>query len=684
MSEAVKLLTIEQLLSQESQDHYLIPVYQRNYAWGGVEIGQLVQDLYKAFEQDKDKAYYLGTLVVHHRADGRYEVIDGQQRLTTLHILNKCLSKFDGGLTLSEIQWDAEQTNLDFESRPESKAQIDNPAVAIKADSGIAHGFEAMWQALINLKNLEDAKLKDRELIDQFKEFINKQVKICRTIVPKDTDLNHYFEIMNTRGEQLEKHEIIKAQLMGKLNQEDQKAFATIWDACSDMSRFAVSGLPTQMREEFFKQKFIGQYNLGFDEFKNSIQPTEGQQDNEEADDSENQSNAEKDGDSQNQSNTAMPILSLIDSNKNPSINKPEDKDNTDDGKYQSVIDFPNFLLHVLKVRADDAEKEKISLDDESLLTAFEHLTDADADADAIKQFVMDLLKCRLLFDYYVIKQDNRKASDGTEVKWAILQPELSNNSIYAKNTFQTNQGGESTFNEQLVMAQAMFHVSHSSRIYKTWLQDVLAYLWKNYSSIQNGGEAFLDELHRLAHNYYKKQRDKLSYPNVSYFMLNYVDYRLWYEWKQEWKQAGQKGERDFFEKYAPNQNSSAKELKKAFDKFVFMHRSSIEHCYPRNPEDDAKKVDERQLDELNQLGNLCLVSHSENSRLSNLLPDAKRGKVIARLNSGRSTQSLSQLIMLMHEKWEVSQIDGEVSQIDIYTGELKNLIENQIEAIAQ
>ena len=107
------------------------------------------------------------------------------------------------------------------------------------------------------------------------------------------------------------------------------------------------------------------------------------------------------------------------------------------------------------------------------------------------------------------------------------------------------------------------------------------------------------------------------------------------------------------------------------------MHRSSIEHCYPRNPEDDAKKVDERQLDKLNQLGNLCLVSHSENSRLSNLLPEAKRGKVIARLNSGRSTQSLSQLIMLMHETWDASAIE-------IYTDKLKDLIKEQIEAIVQ
>ncbi len=632
MSEAVKLLTIKDLLSQ---DQYLIPVYQRNYAWGSDEIGQLVWDLYKAFEQDKNKAYYLGTLVVYQRADGKYEVIDGQQRLTTLHILNKCLSKFDGDFTLSEIPWGAEPTNLDFESRPESKAQIDDPAMAIKADSGIAHGFEAMWQALINLKNLKDVK--------SFKNFINKQVKICRTIVPKDTDLNHYFEIMNTRGEQLEKHEIIKAQLMGKLDPKDQKAFATIWDACSDMSRFAVSGLPTVIRAEFFADKLSGfSESFDLDWFKKLLIE-------------------KKVKDLEVGNLEGKSIIKII---NETSIQKPEDVDNTDDGKYQSVIDFPNFLLHVLKVR--EADKEKISLDDESLLTAFEHLTDA-------KQFVMDLLKCRLLFDYYVIKQDNRKASDGTEVKWAILQPELSKNkSIYAKNTFQIDKNRVSEYNEHLVMVQAMFHVSHSSRIYKTWLQDVLAYLWKNHDQIKDKDfdKKFLDELHRLAKKQQDKQQDKLSYPNVSYFMLNYVDYRLWYRWKKE--------RTEFFGQYVESQNKDAEKLKAAFHKFVFMHRSSIEHCYPRNPEDPAaKKLEDDQLDKLNQLGNLCLVSHSENSRLSNLLPAAKCEKVIARLNSGRSTQSLSQLIMLMHETWDISAIEQ-------YTGKLKDLIENQIEPIAQ
>ncbi|WP_294032866.1 DUF262 domain-containing protein [uncultured Moraxella sp.] len=666
MSEAVKLLTIEQLLSQ---DHYLIPVYQRNYAWGGVEIGQLVQDLYKAFEQDKDKAYYLGTLVVHHRADGRYEVIDGQQRLTTLHILNKCLSKFDDGCDLYKIQWDTEQTKLDFESRPESKAQIDDPAIAMKTDSSIACGFDEMWQALMNLKNLNGAN------IDSFKKFINEQVKICRTIVPKDTDLNHYFEIMNTRGEQLEKHEIIKAQLMGKLDQKDQKdqkAFAMIWDACSDMSRFAVSGLPTVIRAEFFVDELPNRLEQDFDldKFKQSLikKRVEELESEKLATEEFETRKAKIEQDLETgELEDGLSIRDII----GKSINKPKDDNHTDDGKYQSVIDFPNFLLHVLKVQEKEAEKEKISLDDESLLTAFESLKDADA----VKRFAMDLLKCRLLFDYYVIKQDNRKANDGTDVKWAILQPKLSNNSIYAKNTFQTNVDGESKYNEHLVMVQAMFHVSHSSRTYKTWLQDILAYLWKNHAQTKDEDfdKKFLNKLHCLAYDYYQKQQDKLSYPDVSYFMLNYVDYCLWYQWKQ----AGQDNKSDeFFKGYAPNQNSNANELKKAFAKFVFMHRSSIEHCYPRNPEDQSnRKTTDDDLIALNQLGNLCLVSHSENSRLSNLMPAAKCDKVIARLNSGKSTQSLSQLIMLMHKNWDISAIES-------YTGKLEGLIKEQIETI--
>ncbi|HDR1474494.1 TPA: DUF262 domain-containing protein, partial [Pasteurella multocida] len=74
--------------------------------------------------------------------------------------------------------------------------------------------------------------------------------------VPPETDLNHYFEIMNNRGEQLEKHEVLKANLMSVLNPDDQNVFATIWDACSDMNRYAVASFKKEDRDKlFFKDK---------------------------------------------------------------------------------------------------------------------------------------------------------------------------------------------------------------------------------------------------------------------------------------------------------------------------------------------------------------------------------------------------------------------------------------------
>ena len=69
-------------------DHavYEVPIYQRNYAWGIDEIAALVQDVYDAYFAKKD-VYFIGTLVTFHKGKRVYEVIDGQQRLTTIYLM---------------------------------------------------------------------------------------------------------------------------------------------------------------------------------------------------------------------------------------------------------------------------------------------------------------------------------------------------------------------------------------------------------------------------------------------------------------------------------------------------------------------------------------------------------------------------------------------------------------------
>lgn len=74
----VKTLTINELLNL-NKDKYIIPIYQRNYAWGDDEISLLIQDLWNAYEKNKNNKnnYYIGSLVIYKRENGDLEVIDG-------------------------------------------------------------------------------------------------------------------------------------------------------------------------------------------------------------------------------------------------------------------------------------------------------------------------------------------------------------------------------------------------------------------------------------------------------------------------------------------------------------------------------------------------------------------------------------------------------------------------------
>jgi len=88
MNKTVPTYSIRNLF--ELDDRYVIPIYQRNYAWGDKEITQLIQDILDSAERQKDTNYYIGTLVVYDRlvsTNESYETIDGQQRLTTLFLL---------------------------------------------------------------------------------------------------------------------------------------------------------------------------------------------------------------------------------------------------------------------------------------------------------------------------------------------------------------------------------------------------------------------------------------------------------------------------------------------------------------------------------------------------------------------------------------------------------------------
>lgn len=89
-------MSLDKTIGEVWNDEYVVPLYQRNFAWTDTQIGQLLQDIWDHAPKTKEEVnqrgnYYLGNLVILLRRDGKYEVIDGQQRLTALHMICRYL-----------------------------------------------------------------------------------------------------------------------------------------------------------------------------------------------------------------------------------------------------------------------------------------------------------------------------------------------------------------------------------------------------------------------------------------------------------------------------------------------------------------------------------------------------------------------------------------------------------------
>ena len=627
VKEYVKTLTISDLFNGENKCNYIIPIYQRNYAWGDDEISSLLQDIKNACEQNKeqDKNYYIGSLVVYRRENGDFEVIDGQQRLTTLTLIMHYLGKLSF-------------RNVSFEHRDESEQALSN-LNSEKLPSNFS-------QALKTIKKVIDEWGNNK---DEIVKFLLDKVEIIRTEVPEGTDLNHYFEIMNTRGEQLEKHEVLKARLMKKLSGDIEKSlFAKIWDACSDMSRYAVMGFDSKIRGVIFSDKWSEKPKC----FMEIIQ------DIEEYNKDENKKspiiNIQEDVD-------GIKILDLINGSKNSGVNKNDFVDKYD-GSFTPVIDFPNFLMHVLRIYLEMTDKcgdftKIVPLDEKYLLNSFEGQIKDD---EAVRKFIYVLLICRYLFDCYVIKSNAIRTGEENWSLWAVMP---NDSSYYYKNTFGNNT--ESKNDEELdnsddtktvVMLLSMFHVSNPSRIYKNWLYAVLRWLFKNKDNITF--DSYVDFLKELCDKFYfgnncqgeditdiilgkeinfssnEEWNGGVLVPN---FVFNRLDYQLWELSTEKVK------------KLLKNNEWLTDNTKDAiWKKFRFTFRSSVEHHYPQHP-----SVGDELESGLNDFGNLYLLSQSKNSSLGNSSPEEKKKHY-----RNNEYDSLKQAIMMNYNEWTEREIE--------------------------
>ena len=118
-----------------TKHHFVIPSYQRGYRWEEKQVIDLLEDIYEFAKQDKEDSYYLQPLVVKPCKwifmDGTqvdaWEVLDGQQRLTTLRLILMFI--FSNGLMpLEKKIFSSEKIyNLTYTNRPQLDFENPNP-----------------------------------------------------------------------------------------------------------------------------------------------------------------------------------------------------------------------------------------------------------------------------------------------------------------------------------------------------------------------------------------------------------------------------------------------------------------------------------------------------------------------------------------------------------------------------
>jgi len=494
---------------------------------------------------------------------------------------------------------------------------------------------------LIDPNNNNIIKISDLIKNKNFKSFFFNNIIMVFVELPKDIDVANYFEIMNNRGKQLQKHEILKAKLLDKLknkndehNRTKQKTYGKIWDACSQMDM--------HIQDLFEKEDIKILFGVNYDTV-----PTKETKGIEKLIEEKIVSDSKEIQEYEYTIDNILNQDNLIKENKEQSYEDNESED-------KSIIDFPNFLMHVLRLKYNDEykkiKKTDIPLDDKKLLTVYNKLKDEKEDGELIElitpeDFISDLLKYRTIYDRYIVKATKDENVED-KFQWTVKKPKNNKSSLNYEETFKDND-----HQKRVIKCLSMLQITFSGKIHKNWLQNVLCWFEKKDKM---DAKEYLGKLHKYIKDYcYQNENiknfleeyvDNDNNKNVSdfyaegtktpHFLFNFIDYLYWVDFKKD-----------------PSKYKNCK-----FD-FDFRYRNSVEHHLPQSAKDE---LDDKSL--IDSLGNLCLTNVPSNSRMWRLDPYIKANNYDNKKLPAK--QKIMYTLTKDEHKWLDSQIKKHYSDI--------------------
>lgn len=578
---------------------FSIPLYQRLFEWEKPQIEQLLKDLRDSFSVNPEKPYYVGMLTVYaNKQRGNVlDLVDGQQRFTVMMLMAIAFKEInDDWLKFLKIN---DAIRLSFFARKKDEEFI-LLKIADSAESKYTNKkMENAIRLITDFIESEQGWVGKKEA---FANYVFEKMTFFISTLPEDykpTDLNRYFESMNATGRGLENHEILKVELLKKLI-DDKGIYTKLWNAVSEMDKPIIRQKHDEKIDDFRNRQIKG---LELVSSKLGVL-----------------SNLFSSSDEKETSDT------IIEIDKIPSIKENPSKFLFRASGERSIITFPEFLLLVLFLQLQKKGGEIKALDFfnvHKLQETFKQLEDTE-----VKDFFENLLKYRLLFDYYIIKVSNNDQNSTTYT--------------LAADDFVDSENWNSK--AKLIQYQSMLYVSTS---YNIWLPDILLMLEGNRGISTDKLLEFIktaDDFRRT-----KSDLDSLKYGSIDRYWFWRLDYYLWEQWK----------------------NQEDEEISKVIRSYTFRSNRSIEHLHPQNP--SIKSKEDWSEQQLHSFGNLAMISSSFNSTQSNDDENVKFARIENQIAGKNLLESIK--LLYMYQKAKEEPLGWTVSKAEKHEEEMKRIL---------
>lgn len=592
---------------------FVIPSYQRPYVWSNDDVIKLFDDIKQAFVV-KEEQYFIGsTLSAIRNENGisAYELIDGQQRTTTLMLLSLAFKTVAIKSPLADVSLLGDRPRLSFEIRDSVRNLLGSYAglvkftkpgpEAIQSDEYLTH-IDANLTVLI-----QQVKRLTEEGIDpvNFAKYIYGNVVWVNNIVPEKMDLNRLFSNMNTAGIQLEPVDLLKAKLFKKIS-TNKPLYSTIWQACEYMENYFERNLRKLFPgASWNKLEYQNLQTYSVELF----QPVP----------------EEKTSESRGKNLALLlaecevgDVLNNEGFSELNNVKEKSEEELDDETVYcRSIINFELLLIHTFRIFCvknswgDLTPRIKAG----NLMECFNSLLNKDE--TEIKAFIELLWQVRYQFDTWVVKWVEHDNQNDPQLRLTTISRTQSKDTYYINRTAKELS--------ELVQLQAVRNFT-GDRSAQYWLTALLGLLVKNPNWIERDVLCALEKIDNQLSLTTETQKD------TSFKLVQGIEPALdnW-ENKESYFNIprGTDFEHYWFQKLEYLLWKEGDKTDEKLKRYRITSKNSVEHVHPRHEEYKNELAQES----LDAFGNLVLLSPGENSSYGHKTVVKKKDDFVNKLN---------------------------------------------------